>query len=92
MPDYTQENRPLKLTTTLGEDVLLLERFTATEAISKPFEFHLTMVSTQATLDLDSLLRKPATISLRLVDDSYREINGWVRSARQLERDMTLTT
>lgn len=93
MADYKQDNRPIKVETPLGADILLLERFTGTEGISRPFEFHLTMVSEQSSVDLDGLLRKPVTIKLRLVDgQTYRPINGWVRAARQLERDMYLTT
>jgi len=35
---YTQDNRPGRLTTALGKDILLLTSFTATEEISNPFE------------------------------------------------------
>jgi type VI secretion system secreted protein VgrG len=89
---YTQENRPLNVNTPLGENVLLLERFSGTEGIHKLFEYNLTMVSESQSLDLTGLLRKPVTIGVRLPDDSFRYINGWVKSARQLERDRLLTT
>ena len=34
MPSYTQDNRPLSVTTPLGKDVLLLERLSGEEAVS----------------------------------------------------------
>lgn len=93
MPEYSQKDRPMKVTTSLGEDVLLLERFDGKEAISQPFEFHLHMVSTQKNIPIENLIRQKATLYVRLADHkTYRPINGLVRSARQLELDMGLTT
>jgi type VI secretion system secreted protein VgrG len=93
MPEYVQTDRPIKVKTPLGEDVLLLERFDGKEAISQPFEFHLHMVSTQKALDLNALINQSITLYLRLPDNrTYRHINGKCRSARQLELDMGLTT
>jgi type VI secretion system secreted protein VgrG len=93
MPEYSQQDRPMKITTPLGEDVLLLERFDGKEQISQPFEFHCHMVSTSKSLDIKSLMRQNVTVLLRLADHkTYRPINGMVRSARQLELDMGLTT
>lgn len=92
MPAYTQEGRPAKMKTPLGEDVLLLEKFDGKEAVSQPFEFHLHAVSTNKGLDLTALLNQPISISLRLPDLSYRHFSGKCRSARMLELDMGLTT
>ena len=41
MPTYTQKNRPLAVTTPLGEDKLLLTTFNGSEALSQPFSFQL---------------------------------------------------
>ena len=38
--DYKQEERFIKIKTPLGDDVLLLQSFAGTEAISRPFAFH----------------------------------------------------
>lgn len=92
MAGYTQKDRPIKVKTPLGEDVLLLERFDGKEAISQPFEFHLHMVSPNKGIDLSALLNKPVTIYLRLPNLSYRHFHGKCRSARQLEVHMGLTT
>jgi len=92
MPEYKQQDRPIKVQTPLGEDVLLLERFEGREAISQPYEFHLHMVSTQKNLDLTKLINQGITLQVRLPDMSYRPVHGICRSARQLELDMGLTT
>lgn len=92
MPEYKQQDRPIKVTTPLGEDVLLLERFEGKEAISQPYEFHLHMVSTQKNLAIKNLINQGITLEVRLADGSYRPIHGICKSARQLELHMGLTT
>ncbi|MDX1981712.1 MAG: type VI secretion system tip protein VgrG [Bryobacteraceae bacterium] len=92
MPSYTQDDRPIKLTTTLGKDVLLLERFQGREAISEPFLFILRCVSTAKNLAIESLLHKGVTLEVKLANDDYRPIHGLVRSARMLEMDKGLVT
>jgi len=90
--DYSQEDRPIRLDTPLGEDVLLLEEFTGAEAVSQQFSFHLRAVSTNGSLDLDGLLQKPVLVTLRLVSDDPRYIHGIVNRAVALERSKGLTT
>lgn len=94
MPELTQDNRPIKVKTPLGKDVLLLERFDGKEVLSQPFEFHLHMISLSKALDLEALIKKPITLYVQLPDNSikYRHINGLCRGARMLELDMGLTT
>ncbi|MBI4904946.1 MAG: type VI secretion system tip protein VgrG [Acidobacteria bacterium] len=73
--------------------MLLLERFDGKEGISQPFEFHLHMVSTQKNLNIESLMRTPVLLELRMMDNkTYRPIHGMVRSARSMELDKSLTT
>lgn len=60
--------------------------------MSTPFLFELNMVSEETSLPLESLLRQPASIAIRLLDNSYRYIHGLIRSARQLHRDLNYTT
>ena len=78
----SQQDRPMLLTTELGEDTLVLHRYSGTEAVSSPFEFRVGMLSENQEVDLQSLLRTSATISVTLADGSFRYING---SWRQIE-------
>jgi type VI secretion system secreted protein VgrG len=89
---YSQENRPIRLDTPLGEDVLLLEKFAGFEGISQQYVFQLDAVSTEASLSLDDLLQKPVVVSLRMVDDDARFFHGIVSRAMQLERAHGLTS
>ncbi len=92
MPDYKQEGKPIRVNTPLDPDVLLLERMTGHEDVSKPFEFTLEMLSLNAAIDPADLLRKPITVEMDLPDGSVRYINGIVRRFVQLGRGVTFTT
>lgn len=59
---YSTRKRPFHLTTPLGEDVLLLQRFDGSEALSEPFEFQLTMASEDDAVDPARLVGKRLTL------------------------------
>jgi type VI secretion system secreted protein VgrG len=64
---YTQENRPLQLTTPLGKDVLLLESFKGVESISGLFQFELELLTEGPNLskvEFDKILGQPVTLKL----------------------------
>jgi type VI secretion system secreted protein VgrG len=42
---YTQDNRPIKIDTPLGENALLVTGLSGVEAISMPFRFELELIS-----------------------------------------------
>ena len=48
---FTQSDRPYRIKTTLGDDVLLLESFQGDEAISRPFHYMVKMLSENPALD-----------------------------------------
>lgn len=83
MPEYTQENQPLKIHTDLPDDTLLLTRLEGEEAISRPFRFGLDLVSTDPGIDGRALLRTPAHITFPLDDGSERSIHGRFRRFAQ---------
>jgi len=81
--EYTQEGRLLNISTTLGTTELLLEKFAGTEALSTPFEFRVTLLSTNFSVDMKSLLRTPATVNLYLADGTVRSWNAIFRTIAQ---------
>jgi type VI secretion system secreted protein VgrG len=85
--DYKQEGRLLQIDTTLGEDKLLLEKFSGAETLSKPFEFRVTMLSTELDVDIKSLLRTSVTVALILSDGEKRYFNGVFHSVMQAQED-----
>jgi type VI secretion system secreted protein VgrG len=80
---YSQEGRLLRIKTTLGLTELLLEKWSGVESLSKPFEFRVVMLSTDLQVDIKSLLRTSATISLYLADGTPRYFNAVFRSIVQ---------
>ena len=74
----TQANRLMRVTTPLGEDVLLFKHMTADEQLSQPFEFTVDLLSTDGNLKLEDLLGKPVTIELATQNDGTRYFNGIV--------------
>jgi len=89
---YTQANRRIKITTPLGADVLLLNGFTGTEGISRPFQFQLQCISENKNkVPFDALLAKPVTVEVTLPDKSKRYINGICSRVVQGARDAVFT-
>jgi type VI secretion system secreted protein VgrG len=86
MAVFTQTGKPLRVTTPLGGDVLLVERFAGTEGMSTPYELTLDLLSTEIALDPKALLRKPVTIAVDLIAGGERDFHGLVRRFTQLGR------
>lgn len=84
MPRYTQAGRLLAVSTPLGPDVLLLERFVGTEAISEPFEYQLGLLAERDTeVAFDKLLGQPVTVAVAMPDGKHRYFNGIVNRVSQ---------
>ncbi|MQA92169.1 MAG: type VI secretion system tip protein VgrG [Gemmatimonas sp.] len=90
---YIQTNRPLRLTTPLGKDVLLLERIVGIESVSALFRFQLDLLSEQPNLDASKLLGQAISIDIDFGEDGAhtRHIGGIVSHFIQLERGRRFT-
>ncbi|HEV1286757.1 MAG TPA: type VI secretion system tip protein TssI/VgrG [Bryobacteraceae bacterium] len=87
---YTQTDRPLKITTPLGPDILLLRAVQGHEEISHLFGFHVDMVADQKDeVRFDQIIGQSVTVEMRLLDDSKRYFNGIVNRFSQGRRDET---
>jgi len=93
MAEFTQANRPFRIETGLGEDVLLLRRFTGEESISGLFHFSVDLLSADPAIDPGAVLRKPVTLVVRVRDqkqkESERKIHGIVSRFVQRGRGPT---
>ena len=65
-PAYTQAGRLLRIDTSLGEDVLMLERFEGEEKISELFAFTAVVRSKRTDLQQSDLVGKLVDVSLNL--------------------------
>ncbi|KJS45171.1 MAG: hypothetical protein VR70_00800 [Rhodospirillaceae bacterium BRH_c57] len=77
-PNWTQDNRSLTITTPLGKDKLLVDRFSGSEGISDPFHFTVDLYSADRAIDLAKLVGKKVTLTVNLDDGKARYINGVV--------------
>ncbi len=85
MPTYTQDGRFMAITTPLGKDVLLLDTFSGTEAISQLFRFQLGMYAeAQSKVAFEKLLGQKVTVTLQ--GDPGRYFNGIVSRLSQGQR------
>jgi len=86
--EYTQADRPLRITTPLGADVLLIRGLKGREEISRPFAFHLELIAAlPQEVDFNKIVGQSVTVELRLLDDSKRFFNGIVNRFSQGARD-----
>ena len=93
MANYTQDNRPMRIDTALGGDVLLLEAFVGDESVSAPFSFTLELLSENKALNAQDLLATPAHLTLDLPGTKdKRFIHGIISRFVQLGQRGDLTT
>jgi type VI secretion system secreted protein VgrG len=76
MASYTQDDRPMSISTPLGKDVLLLAGFDGAEAISRLFTIEVELLSENHNIEFGDIVGKPALISLKLVNGRDRYFHG----------------
>ena len=74
----TQSGRLVAVATPLGDDVLLLRRFTGSEQLGRMFSYELDMVSEELDIPFEDLVGQNITVRLELLDGSTRFFNGFV--------------
>ncbi len=89
----TQAHRELEFFSPLGEDVLLLHKFKATEELGRLYKIELDLRSTQEDIDIEgSILGHNVTIRLDVSGSSQRYFNGYVTSFSQGENSEGFAT
>ncbi len=75
--NYSQANRPLKVSTPLGPDVVLIRGFRGREAVSELFSFELDLMALRhLPIPFEKLLGQSATVQLTLPNGVARHFNG----------------
>jgi type VI secretion system secreted protein VgrG len=92
MRNYTQKNRRIAISTPLGEDKLLLHSISGSEAISRPFHYHLELLSEDDSIGFSAIVGKRVNIRIKLADASERHFNGFISRFSQGARDGALTS
>ena len=79
MASITQKHRMIAANTPLGEDVLVFGRMTATEQLSRLFEFDVELFSEKTDIQITDVLGKNITIRLEMPNKrGTRYFNGFV--------------
>lgn len=91
MDKLSQTGRLISLTTPLGDDKLMLARFSGHEAISRLFDFRLDLLSQYAPIDFTQIIGQNVTISLTLSNGAQRCFNGMVNHFSQAGSDARFT-
>lgn len=86
-----QQDRLLKLDTSLGHDMLLPHQMIGDVRLGRDFEFVVDVVSTTSSVELKNLIAQPATLWIQQGGGSYAPHNGYVHTARRLGADGELT-
>ena len=80
---YTQEHRLIRIATPLGGDELLIKGFRGHEEISRLFQFELSLLSHNHSIDFKKVIGGNVTVSILLENGEERFFNGIVASFSQ---------
>ena len=86
-PHLSQHSRLIRIETALPEAALVVERFSAREAINELFRFEVDCLSGNAHFELKPLLGEEVTLRLLQADGSLRNWHGHVTEAMSLGAD-----
>ena len=79
---YTQVGRPMRVTSPLGDDALLLAGLAGEEGVSTPYRYALDLLSTDPAIDPATLLGQPLLVELDLPSGTVRMLHGLVSRFR----------
>lgn len=72
----------------LGEDKLLVNKFSGTEKMSELFKFDLELVSTDFTIQSEQMLGQNVTVGIRHIDgENFRYFNGHISKFTPIRHD-----
>ena len=72
MGKLSQSERIGEFSTPLGQDVLVLTRFSGSEGLGELFEYHVEAVSEQENIDFDQAIGQDCTLKLKAYDGTSR--------------------
>src|ERR1700677_1297724 len=83
MPTYKEKNRPVRIQTPLGEDVLLIRSLSGTERLGRPFHYDLVLASEDHELDYKKIIGQNVTIFVDKGGKQRRFFNGYISRFEQ---------
>jgi type VI secretion system secreted protein VgrG len=83
----TQQHRFLALGTALGDDQLLVKKFSMSEQLGRLFQIEVELVSPDTAIDFDKMVGTNATVRLEMPNGKTRYFNGYVSRFVQTEQE-----
>jgi len=87
---YTQKNRPVRIATPLGEDVLLLRSMNGIEHLGRPFQYELVLLSENHDIGYKDIVGQNVTVAVDKGDKEPRYFNGFVSRFSQTRYERKL--
>ena len=81
---FSQSNRMGRLSTVLGADVLVLQRFEGSDHLNRLFDYQVDCLAGHSDLDFDALIGTHATVTLATQEGGAQAFDGIVTEARWL--------
>ncbi|MEL6394637.1 MAG: type VI secretion system tip protein TssI/VgrG [Planctomycetota bacterium] len=78
MPEYTQEERRIRIQTPIGDEAMLLQGFECTERFNEPFVLTADLLSERESVAPKDLVGQPVTLAIYDVEEAPRYFNGYV--------------
>lgn len=88
---FTQAALPLKITTPLGEDKLLVRTVDGEEGISSLFYYRAEFISEDSAVDFTQIVGKSVTLQIGLSSGDWQYVNGIAARFSQSGRDKRFT-
>lgn len=86
-----QHHRLVKLTTPLGEDVLVPQRVIAHDHLGRSYKYTIDCLSIRDDIELKKLIAQPVTLWVHQADQSYLPMHGYVHRVKRFGSDGGLT-
>lgn len=81
---FTQDRRHIRISSALGKDVLLVESFSGSEAMSRLFSYELSLVSENQGIEFKEIIGTSLTVAVELPWGRKRFFNGIVSRFSQM--------
>ncbi len=89
-PTYLQDNRPVRIATSLGDNVLLLRSLQGHERLGRPFQYELVLLSEKHDISYKDIIGQNVSVSVAKADKVPRYFNGFISRFSQTRYERTL--
>jgi len=89
-PGHTQDHRPVRIATPLGDNVLLIRSMQGIERLGRPFQYELVLLSEKHDISYKDIIGQNVSVSVDKADKVPRYFNGFISRFSQTRYERTL--